>query len=205
VKAAAGGARRAPPRLLGPQGGILDLGLDVRLELLLPALGQEALLDQVLAHAHERVLLAPQLDLGRRSVAAVVVVGGVPEVAIGLALDQGGALALPGMADGRMRRRVDVDGVVAVHDHSGQPVGMSVLGDVLDRRLFGERDRDGVAVVLADEHDRQPVDAGEVEGLVKVALRGGAVAEVGHDDVVSAFELGRQRHAGGVRKMGGDR
>src|SRR2546421_657162 len=81
------------PRSLAPPGGVLHLGLDLRLELLLPLLGQQALLDEVLPHPHEGVLLAPQLDLRRGAVAAVVVVGGVAQVPVGLALDQGSALA----------------------------------------------------------------------------------------------------------------
>ena len=126
------------------------------------------------------------------------------QVAVGLALDEGGALALPGVADRRVDGGVDVDGIVAVDDHARQPVGVGVLGDVLDRRLLGERHRDGIAVVLAHEHDRQPMDAGEVEGLVEVALRRRAVAEVAHDDLVAPFELGGQGHADGVREMGRD-
>src|SRR5205807_9140176 len=130
--------------------------------------------DGVRPHGHQRVLLAPQLDRGGSAVAAVVVVGGVPQVAVGLALDQDGALTLAGVADGRVGRGVDVDGIVAVHDHAGQPVGVGVLGDVLDRRLLGQGNGDGVAVVLAHEDDGQAVDPGEVERLVEVALRGGA-------------------------------
>ena len=79
-----------------------------------------------------------------------------------------------------------------------------MLGDVLDRRLLGERDRDGVAVVLADEDDGEAVDAGEVQGLVEVALGGGPVAEVAHRHLIAPALLGGQGQAHGMGDVGGD-
>ena len=96
---------------------------------------EEPLLDQVLGDAAQRVLLAPGLHLLRRAVGAVVVVGGVGEVAVGLALDQGGAVAAPGVAHGRVHRGVHVERVVAVDDHAAEAVGVGAVGDVVDRRL----------------------------------------------------------------------
>ena len=84
---------------------VLHLGLDA----LLVGLGQEALLDQVLGDAAQRVLLAPRLHLLRRAVGAVVVVGGVGEVAVGLALHQRGAVAAAGVTHRRVHGRVHVE------------------------------------------------------------------------------------------------
>src|SRR5437588_675579 len=118
------------------------------------------------------------------------------------------ALGGPGRAaaaDACVGGGVDVEGVVAVGDDAREPVGVGVLGDVLDGGLLGERHRDGVAVVLADEHHRQAVDPGQVQGLVEVALGRGPVAEVADRDAVLPPHLRRQGHAGGVGDVGGDR
>ena len=140
-----------------------------------------------------------------RAVGAVVVVGGVGEVAVGLALDQRRAVAPAGVAHRGVDRGVDVEGVVAVDDDAAEAVGVGAVGDVVDRRLRRHRHRDGVAVVLADEHHRELVDAGEVERLVEVALGGGALAEVADDHPVLAAELGGVGEAGGVGELGRDR
>ena len=92
---------------------------------LLVGLGQEPLLDEVLLDAPQRVLLAPRLDLLRRAVGAVVVVGGVGEVAVGLALDERGPVAAAGVAHGGVHGGVHVERVVAVDDHAGEAVGVA--------------------------------------------------------------------------------
>ncbi len=53
------------------------------------------------------------------------------------------------------------------------------------RRSAWVGDRDGVEVVLAEEHGRGPPDPGEVETGVEVVLRGGPIAEVGDGDGAS--------------------
>ena len=191
---------------LGPPGGVVDLGLDLGLEVLLGLLGQQPLLDDVLLHALQRVLLAPGLDFLGRAVGAVVVVGRVGQIAIRLALDERGPLAVAGPGHGRVGGRVHVEGIVAVDDDAGEPVGVGVLGDVLDGRLLGQGHGDGVAVVLADEDHGDAVNAGEVQRLVEVAFGRRPVAEVGdgHARVV-ARHLRGQGHARGVGDVGGDR
>ena len=63
-----------------------------------------------------------------------------------------------------------------------------------------DRGRLGVAVVLADEDDRQLPDRGQVERLVEGALVGGAVAEEADRDTAGAARLGGQRRAGRERR-----
>ena len=190
---------------LGPRDGVVDLGAHRRIDRLLLRLRQQPLLDEVRPQTPERVLLAPTLDLLGAAVGAVVVVGRVGEVAVGLALDERRPLTTPRPPQRGVHRAVAVERFVAVDDHAGEPVAVRVLRDVAHRRLLVERDRDGVAVVLADEHERDAVDAGEVARLVEVALRRGAVAEEADDGPVLVPQLHRLGHARGVGDVGGDR
>jgi hypothetical protein len=199
-----GGRRLGEGLGLGGLGRGVDLGPDLGLDAVLVGLGQQALLDEVLLHAPQRVLLPPGLDLLRRAVGAVVVVGRVGHVAVGLALDEGRPLAVAGPADGRVHGGVDVEGVVPVDDHTAEAVAVGPVGDVVDRRLLRQRDRDGVAVVLADEDARQAVDAGEVERLVEVALRRRPLTEVADHHLALLAQLGRVGEAGGVGELRGD-
>ena len=66
-------------------------------------------------------------------------------------------------------------------------------GDILERRVLA------VAVVLAEEDDREPQHGAEVEALVEVALVDRPVAELADGDAADALE--READAGG----GGDR
>jgi hypothetical protein len=75
---------------------------------------------------------------------------------------------------------------------------------VLDRHLLGLGDGDGVAVVLAEEDDREAVDPGEVAALVEIAFGGGALAEAGDRHLAGAAELGGVGHAGRLRDLGGN-
>src|SRR5207245_7388439 len=60
--------RRGRRGALGTTRRVLDLRPKLRLDLVFPLLRQEPLLDDVLLHALQRVLLAPQLDLLWRAV-----------------------------------------------------------------------------------------------------------------------------------------
>ena len=78
---------------------------------------------------------------------------------------------------------------------AGHVVAGAANGDVRHGRLQRHRHADRLAVVLDDEDDGQPVDAGEVEALVEVALVGGTLAELGHRHLLGAADLGGQRDA----------
>ena len=59
----------------------------------------------------------------------------------------------------------------------------STIGHVVDRHLLPEAEPRSRSVVLAEEDDRQFVDAGEVARLVEIALGGAAFAEADQRDL----------------------
>src|SRR5215217_41299 len=153
----------------------------------------------------DRILVLGLLDLLARAVRPVVVVRGMREEAVGLGLDQRRAVAGAGALDRLLHRAVARERVAAVHDHAGESIRLGAVGHVLDRHLLGLRHRDRIVVVLADEHDRQLVDAGEVEPLVPVALARRALAEPARRDGLLAAILRGVRDAGRVRDLRPDR
>ena len=62
----------------------------------------------------------------------------------------------------------------------------------------------GVVVVLDHEDDRQLPERRHVEGLVDLALVGGAVAEIGERNIVVAAVLVGEGEAGAERHLGAD-
>src|SRR5439155_14093075 len=122
----------------GGGGRLVDLAADAGGDLVLPSLVEQTALRQHPREARDGVSLAlPELDLLARAVAAVVVVAGVRRGAVGLGLEQRGALARQRALGGGARRQVDRLGVVAVDDHAGHAVAGRAVGDVLDRHLPG--------------------------------------------------------------------
>ena len=117
--------------------------------------------------------------------------------AVGLALDDAGALALEGPLLGPGKGFVDRHYVVAVYSLSGDAVGRTPDGDVLHGG--GLPHGDGHAELVVFHH----VDAGElphgghVDGLVEGALIAGPVAEEGHGHIGLFLHLQRQGAAGG--------
>ncbi len=145
--------------------------------------------------ALDRVFLAPVLELLRRHVAGVVVLG-VALHAEGLGLDQRRAAAAPRPLDRPPRGLVDRQHVVAVDDLARDAVGRGARRDVLDPHLPVGGRRVGPAVVLDDQHQRHLEHRGEVQPLVEVARRGAAVADVGEGHQVLALHAAGERHAG---------
>ena len=146
------------------------------------------------------------LDLLARTVGLVVVVGGVGEESVGLALDQRRSLAGAGSLARLSHRRVARQDVVAVHDGPGDAVAGGPGRDVLDRHLLGLRHTDRVLVVLADEDHRDAVDRGEIHSFVPIALAGRALPEPAPHDRVLFPVRDRVRDPGGVgdlRRDGG--
>jgi nucleoside-diphosphate-sugar epimerase len=76
-----------------------------------------------------------------------------------------------------LNRLVHGQHVVAVDRDAVKAIPFRALGHVLDRHALLDRHRVGVEIVLADEQDRQLVDAGKIERFVEVAVLLGALAE----------------------------
>ena len=128
------------------------------------------------AEALDRVVLRPLLEHLLRDVERVVV-DGVALHPQRQALDQRRPAAGARLLDRALRLAVDGEHVGAVDDDAVEAVRLRAVGDVLGRVLEVRRRRVGPLVVVADEDDRQLADAGEVHPLVRVAARGGALAE----------------------------
>ena len=175
--------------------GIRDLGAHV--------LGEGALGDEVLLEALDRVAALPVLDVARMAVAGGVVGVRVRLDAVGEALDQRRAAARPRPLDRGARDRVDRGDVVAVDVEAGHAVPDRLVGQGRGTRLARERDADRELVVLHEEDGRRLPDGREVEGLVRVALARGPVAEVGHghDRVLAqARRVGEAHGMQGLRR-----
>ena len=187
-----------------PLDGLVDLLACLGGPLLGLLPGERAGLEEARAEAVDRVVARPLLDLGARAVAAVVVARGVGDEAVGLGLDQLRAVAAARLLHAPAHLLVDGEDVVAVDGRGGDVVAAGALGDVADGHLLLAGLGDRVAVVLAEEDHGQLVDGGEVHGLVEVALRGGALAEVDDRDLVQPSQFRGVGDAGGVRQVGGD-
>ena len=125
----------------------------------------------------DRVLQPPVLQLVGQPVLGRVVGGGVGAHPVGVGLDQRRPVARPGPLQGGGGHRVHGEHVVAVHPYAGEAeAGRAPVQR--DPRLPLDRLGDRPLVVLAEEHDRGVVGAGEDERLVHVALAGRPVAEV---------------------------
>ena len=170
-------------RLLGALERVVQQLLDAGRDLVLLLVGQVGVLAQPAAEALDRVVRGPALEHVLRDVEGVVV-DGVALHPQGQALEQRRAAALARLLDGALGLAVDGEHVVAVDDHALEAVGLGAVGDVLGRVLEVGRRRVGPLVVVADEHDRELADAGEVHRLVRVAAGRGAFAEPADRDAV---------------------
>lgn len=190
----------------GPFGGFVYLGQDAGVESLEVDLGGPVALDHVLLEHQDGVALGPLLEQRAGDVFGGVV-SGVAGHAEGLALDQVRTASGATLGDGVAGGVVDGDDVIAVDDLGGNAVGGGAIGDVRDRHLLGEGGGVGVLVVVAEIDDGQLLDGGEVDPFVPVAAAGGAVAEVGEDDVGQAAVPESEGDAAGhgdARANGGD-
>ena len=186
----------------GPGG--VERGGDVLFHVGADRLAPLAAAFQILLQAKERILRPPGVAHAGRLAPRPVVGGGVHAEAIGQALDERRAVAAPGAFD-RLAHHVD-DGeeIVAVDLHAGEAVGDRLLRNRRRRRLQLARRGNRPVIVLAEEDDRRLDDAGEIGGLVKVALRRGALAEVDDDHIVFALEAEAPAETDGVRDLAGD-
>ncbi len=200
-----GGRRVGLGPRLGALARLVDLCLDLGAEPLLDLVGQHAKGAQLVGEERQRVLCLEPRDLLRIAIAALVVVRRVAGQAHDAGLDQRGALAGTCSLMGIPRGRIAAQDVSTLHGHAGESVSRGPSRDREAGDLLVQRDADRVAVVLADEDHRQLVDAGEVHGLVDLALVGGALSEVGDGHHVVAAHPGAHRDAHRVQHLGADR
>ena len=111
------------------------------------------------------------------------------------ALDQRRPAALARLLDRALRLAVDGEHVGAVDDDTLEAVGGGAIGHVLGRVLEMRRRRVRPLVVVADEDHREPAGAGERHRLVRVAARGGALAEPADRDALLLADPERERAA----------
>src|SRR5581483_9991398 len=150
--------RRRIRRALGELGGVIDLALHAADRLFQQRVVQQPHLAQIVAEARERLALPPLLHLLARAIGAVVVIAGMRYQPVGLGFEEGRAIAAARPIDGALHRAVDGNEIVPIHDLAGHGVGAGAVGDIGNRHLLALWLRDGVAIVLTDEDDRQPMD-----------------------------------------------
>ena len=149
----------------------IDENFDNRcVQLGLLRLGEKALLDQVLAHPGDRVLLAPRFDFLPGPIERVVVVGRMGVVAIGISLDERRSLTGTCSCHSLLHCVDNFEWLVAVDRYPGESVALGPVGDP-PGNLFGGGHRNGVVVVLDYENEWKIVNAGPVHGLVPVTFR----------------------------------
>ena len=125
-------------------------------------------------------------------------------VAVGLQLQHDGPLAGAAVGHRLVARRLDRQHVHAVHLHAGDAEALAAAKELGLRRGPLDRGAHGVLVVFDDVDHRQLPQRGHVEGLVDLALVGGAVAEIGQRDVAALAVFEREADAGAERNLGGD-
>ena len=110
--------------------------------------------------------------------------------------DEVDAFSTPRPLDRELRRFIHREHVVTVDGDGRNAVSLGLLSEVLHRELLFGRRRVGPLVVLADDHEWQPLDGGEVQSLVERAGRRAAIPDVNQSDAWLPAQLESQRDAG---------
>ena len=154
-----------------------------------PVLGQYAL------QPRDRIAPAALVDLVLAAIGLRIAFE-VTDPADRVRLDERGTVAAARALDGAHDRVPHGDDVVAVDALAGNTVAGGARGDAAARRRARVRGGRRPPIVLADEHDRQRPERGEIHALVKRATVRGAVAEERDDDLTGSALLDRQPDAG---------
>src|SRR5438552_7028362 len=91
--------------------------------------------------------------------------------------------------------------VGAVDPHTWKVIYLGTVDDGACG-LLRQWDRDRPVVVLTEEDDGRLEDAGEIHGLVPVALRGGTISEGGEDHLVTVPQAAPHGKPDGVGDLG---
>ena len=172
--------------------GAVDLLLDLQLDLGGEGGDVLAAILQVQLEELDRVPPRPLRQLVLGTVPGRIVLG-MAVMAIGQALNEGGAFALPGAVDrrlGHVQHAVEVLPVAADPAHA---IGGRSLRHRLHGHLEAHGGRVGVEVVLADEDDREVMDAGEIERFVEISPGRCPLSEEGDGDARLVEHLEAQR------------
>src|SRR5262245_43406862 len=181
--------------------GGIDALLAVARELFLLRLAPGLLGDEIGPEAGDGLLLPVRLHLFRRAIARGVVSRRMIAKPVGDGLDEARPLTVAGRGYGLLGGLPHGEDIVAVDLLAGEAGGDGLLRQGRARRLESERHRDRPLVVVDHEHDGQLLDAGEIHGLVDIALGGGAVAQQADGDARLSAQLDGVGDAGGVRRL----
>jgi len=183
---------------------LLDLPLHVRVHGFDRLGSGHPPLQQQRAEPLDRAARGPDVDLLRGAIRADHRIARVvPHYPVRPRLDERGSLAGPCPLDRLARGPPYGEHVIAVDRLAGDAVGRGLAGHVGVARGHGQRRGRGVEVVLAHEHDRGILDAGEVDRLVERPVVHCPVAEEGDRHLVRAPDLGAQAQADGRRDARG--
>src|SRR5579885_3643710 len=165
IHVSAQGLRRRLRTRLGEGNGVVDRGDRALAKVVVELTIQDPPLLKEPTEEVERIATARQLQILGWPIAAVVVVARMRRQAVDPRVDQRRTAAGAGALQGLDRRVVDGERIGAVDGDARHPIRGGTLGDGGHAHLLLAGHRDRPAVVLADEDDRQAVNAGEVESL----------------------------------------
>ena len=196
VQVVAGGGRVGPGQGEGVGGRRRHLGLGPFPEAVEFFPGGRPGSGEPVAQARQRIAVLVRLALHRRLVVPVLV-----RKRVGLQPDHAGVDERRPLARADVLERL-LEGAVGLLVVAAVALEDLQIGETPDERcdraarsLVFHRYRDGVAVVLDQEQDRQPAERGAVQRLPELPLAGGAVAAADQHDPVAVRRGGQPRDA----------
>src|SRR5690348_440423 len=189
--------------LLGEFNRLVDFLRDVLCDLVLGLVGEIFPVAENFFEEHERVALLPRLDFFLGAILRGIDFG-VAVPAIGLALEERGAVAGARAFDGFRGRVVNSEDVVAVQADAGEAISLGAIGKINQRGLQAQGHGFGPQIVLADIDDGQAVNAGEVQGFMETAQAGGAISKERDNDGIFALLFESEGDAGSNGKLAGN-
>src|SRR5258708_7100335 len=190
--------------LLREIGGGGDDVLDLFVDLLEPSLVGHAAIDEALLHLVDRVVL---LAHAAHFVLAAVfrrIGHGVAAIAVGLHLQNVGALSRARVVERLVGRLLHRDDVHAVDLVAGDVEGRAAAYHIVRARPAPTRPAHAVFVVLDDVDHGELPQRRHVEALIDLALVHRAVAEIGDADLVVVAIFVLESQAGAERHLRAD-
>ena len=141
--------------------------------------------------ARDWIALLPVFEERLRNIVGGVV-NGVAFHAHHLGFDERRAFAAAGAFAGFVAGVVDLAGVGAVDDHTGNSVGDGTLGEVFHFELHVRGSGVGPQIVFDEQYESEILHGRKVQAFVGDAGGLAAVADVGHDGDVSSLQTGTE-------------